>query len=271
MARDPHFDPYGVSIRLAIWVAVLLAVTIMGRAMVAPTASLTASPSTGIGAADVTLTWSSTGAASCVAAGAWSGTKALTGTQVVTGVTATSTFTLTCTEASASAVLTWTPPTKNTDGSTLTNLAAYKVYHAATSAGVATATPVVVTAPASTYTVTGLSAGERYFGIKASNSAGVDSDLSNLASKTIVLAAAVANATVTISTKPEAPTLLTIEPMAKLWLFDKPSLVAGRIALGVPCGEIKGGQWAKVDRDDVRLNFIGKLVRGTVVAKCVPA
>ena len=254
-----------------LFMVALLLLSFSGPLLAAPTVSLTASPSAGVGSADVTLTWSSTGAASCVASGAWSGVKALTGTQVVTGVTATSTFTLTCTEGSASAVLTWTPPTTNTDGSALTNLASYKIYHAGTSAGVAGATPITVAAPATTYTVTGLSAGARHFGIKAVNAAGIESDMSNLASKTIVLASAATNATVTISTKPNAPALLTVDQVARLWLNDKPSLVAGKIALGVECGEVKQGQWAKVDRDDVRLNFWGKLVRGTVVAKCAVA
>ncbi len=230
-----------------------------------PTVSLTASPSTGVGSADVTLTWSSTGATACVASGAWTGTKALTGTQVVAGVTTTSTFTLTCTEGSSSAVLSWTAPTTNTDGSALTNLASYKVYHAATSAGVGTATPIVVTAPATTYTVAGLAAGTRYFGVRAVNAAGVESDMSNVASKAIVLGSAATSATVTISTKPNPPSLLTVEQVVKLYdvTRDKLGMKAGTVPLDTACGEVlrvsKSALWAEVDASDVKLSFWGKV------------
>lgn len=61
-----------------------------------PTVSLAANPATITLGQPSTLTWSSTNATSCTASGAWTGTKAVSGSQSVSP-TATSTYTLTCT------------------------------------------------------------------------------------------------------------------------------------------------------------------------------
>jgi hypothetical protein len=75
-----------------------------------PTVQITASPSSLTAGSSSTLTWSSTHASSCTASGAWSGTKATSGSQSAGALTANSTFTLTCTgtagSASQSAVVT---------------------------------------------------------------------------------------------------------------------------------------------------------------------
>jgi len=47
--------------------------------------------------ANPTLTWSTLGASSCTASGGWSGTKATSGSETITNITNTTTFTLTCT------------------------------------------------------------------------------------------------------------------------------------------------------------------------------
>ena len=47
--------------------------------------------------ANVTLTWSTVGASSCTASGGWSGTKATSGSENISNITQTTTFTLTCT------------------------------------------------------------------------------------------------------------------------------------------------------------------------------
>ena len=76
----------------------------------APTVQLTANPSSLTSGSSSTLTWSSTNVSSCTASGAWSGTKATSGSQSTGVLTANTTFTLTCTgtagSASQSAVVT---------------------------------------------------------------------------------------------------------------------------------------------------------------------
>jgi len=60
--------------------------------------NLTVTPSSSCGpSANVTLTWSTINASSCTASGGWSGTKATSGTETITNVTNTTSFTLTCT------------------------------------------------------------------------------------------------------------------------------------------------------------------------------
>lgn len=63
----------------------------------APTVTLTAGTASVANGGTTTLTWSSTGATSCTASGAWSGNKATSGTETTAALTSSSTFTLTCT------------------------------------------------------------------------------------------------------------------------------------------------------------------------------
>ena len=83
-----------------------------------------------------------------------------------------------------SASLTWTPPTQNTDGSALSNLAGYRVVYGRSS-GSLDQIVQISNASVSTYTVTGLSSGTWYFAVKAYNAAGAESNVSNVGSKNI--------------------------------------------------------------------------------------
>jgi hypothetical protein len=79
----------------------------------APTVSLSVGPSAITSGASSTLTWSSTNATTCTASGAWSGTKAINGSQSTGGLTASAIYTLACTgtggSASQSATVSVTP------------------------------------------------------------------------------------------------------------------------------------------------------------------
>lgn len=83
-----------------------------------------------------------------------------------------------------SATLSWTPPTQNTDGTALTDLAGFKVYHG-TSTGAMTDVVTVPGATASGYTFSQLAAGTHYFTVSAYTSAGTESAQSTIGSKTI--------------------------------------------------------------------------------------
>jgi hypothetical protein len=86
--------------------------------------------------------------------------------------------------ATGSATLSWTPPTTNTDGSPLTNLAGYKIYWG-TSQGNYTSSTTLNNAGLTSYVVTNLTPGTWFFVATATNSAGVESAFSTVASKTI--------------------------------------------------------------------------------------
>lgn len=94
-------------------------------------------------------------------------------------------FALSVTQVSTgSATLSWTPPTQNTDGSQLTNLGGYRIYYG-TNANSLTQTVEISNASVSTYVLSNLSPATWYFAVKSRTAAGVESDLSNVASKTI--------------------------------------------------------------------------------------
>lgn len=81
-----------------------------------PTVSLSANPTSVQTNGSSTLTWSSTNATSCTASGGWSGTKATSGTQSTGALTATTGYTLVCSDgngnsATASATVTVTGTT----------------------------------------------------------------------------------------------------------------------------------------------------------------
>ena len=82
------------------------------------------------------------------------------------------------------ATLSWSAPIENIDGSSVTNLAGYRIYHG-TSPN-ALYSMVQVSNPGITlYVLDSLSSGTHYFAISAYNAVGVESNRSAVASKTI--------------------------------------------------------------------------------------
>jgi hypothetical protein len=88
------------------------------------------------------------------------------------------------TVANGRATLSWTAPTENTDGSTLSNLAGYRIRYG-TSASALTQTIVIDNASVTTYVVENLSPATWYFAVTAVNSQGAESGNSNVANKQI--------------------------------------------------------------------------------------
>ncbi|MFZ2763618.1 MAG: hypothetical protein WAX80_01090, partial [Minisyncoccia bacterium] len=72
-------------------------VTVVPSTYTSPTLTFNASSTSITSGQSSTLTWFSTNTSSCTASGAWSGTKAISGSQIVFP-TATSTYTLVCTK-----------------------------------------------------------------------------------------------------------------------------------------------------------------------------
>ena len=83
-----------------------------------------------------------------------------------------------------SASLSWAAPTTNADGSNLTDLAGFHVYYG-NQANLLNVEVDVNDRNATSYVVGNLAAGTWYFAVAAVNAAGLESDLSNTASKTI--------------------------------------------------------------------------------------
>ena len=94
-------------------------------------------------------------------------------------------FAITVTDvATGSATVSWTPPTQNSDGSALTNLAGYRIAYGRSSTvldrSVSLNNPGLTSA-----VVDNLSTGTWYFAVSAVNNEGGSSSPSNVASKTI--------------------------------------------------------------------------------------
>jgi hypothetical protein len=160
----------------------------------APSVTLTASPSAVALNGTSTLTWSSTGVTSCTASGGWSGTKSTSGTASVGPLSQDTTYNLSCTGPNGNAVamtavtvrtarLSWTAPTQNTDGTSLTNLAGYKVHYG--NASRSYTQTVTISDPATKTWVLSLGPGTWYFAVTAVNSAGEQSAYSGEVSKIV--------------------------------------------------------------------------------------
>lgn len=156
------------------------------------------------------LTWSTSPAATSCSA-AWTTSTAAAGVQILPAVSATSSYGITCTWPGVTkAAITWSAPTTNVDGSAYSNPGGYRVVYG--KSATALDTSVYLQDPAArTWTSPALTAGTWFFGVRAYNAQGLESDLSNVASKTMTAAA---NQTRTLELTirfPNPPTNLTVE------------------------------------------------------------
>jgi hypothetical protein len=87
-------------------------------------------------------------------------------------------------ETVGNATLSWEAPTTTTNGSALTDLAGYRIYYGLDEKDLSE-TVDLATVGMQTYVIDNLASGTWYFAIKAVTSAGVESALSNVVSKTI--------------------------------------------------------------------------------------
>ena len=83
-----------------------------------------------------------------------------------------------------SATLSWTPPTQNTDGSALTNLAGYRIHYGMSSGNLSQSIQVS-SAGITNYVISNLTPATWYFSIKAYTSKNVESDFSAVVNKVI--------------------------------------------------------------------------------------
>lgn len=154
---------------------------------------------TGADANGDTLTYSYTGTLPTgltmnTSTGRISGTPTVGGTyaNIVVRVTDTSgaaaslpAFTIVVASTSGSAVLTWTVPTQNTDGSALSDLTGYKIYYGTSPSNLSGSVSISGGAT-TTATINGLTTGATYyFAIASISSSGGEGNKSNTASKAL--------------------------------------------------------------------------------------
>jgi hypothetical protein len=232
-------------------------------AQTAGVVSLRASSTSAQGSMAPVLTWSTNPTAtSCRASGGWSGDKAVNGTQTLPTINANTSYTLTCTWGSGSSVVSWVAPTANTDGSTLTNLAGFRVYYG-TSSTTLTQTQTLNDVTARSATISGLAPGTWYFAVRTLNTRSEESANSNIASRAVTGATAsnVVSITITNPTPPPPPppptgTLRTTSTAVYDYVLSGSTYIVGRrigtIALGRPCTrDMQIGNYYRVFSEDV--------------------
>jgi hypothetical protein len=86
--------------------------------------------------------------------------------------------------ASGTATLSWIPPAENTDGTSVTSLAGYRIYTGKSQGSMALAR--TITSPGlTTVVLDGLTSGTHYFAVSAFLTSGAESDPSSVGSKSI--------------------------------------------------------------------------------------
>lgn len=170
----------------------------------------TAQTTTGTEVVTPVLTWSTNPAADdCIATGDWVGAKGPSGTETLPDITSSATYNLICTWIGNSATLTWTPPTENTDGSLLTDLASYTIYQGNVPGDRSGPVYAGISASVSSYVVEPLSLGGYCWVATAINSRGIESEFSNEACKIVSEADITQSVGITVNPKPNSPTGLT--------------------------------------------------------------
>ena len=140
--------------------------------------TFTAETTTGVGQVTPVLTWSTSPAAdSCDASGDWSGAKGAQGSETLAPITSSATYNLECSWGDDEVSLTWTPPTTNTDGSSLNDLASYDIYYG--NSAPYENVEIVSDPNASSAVISSLASGNWCFVVTATNQLGVESEFSN--------------------------------------------------------------------------------------------
>jgi hypothetical protein len=109
--------------------------------------------------------------------------SALTDADGKTRWTRSNAFRITTTAQAKSVALSWSAPTQNTDGSPLTDLAAYRIRYG--TAASALSQTQQIAAPATSVTIANLSSGTWYFSVASVNAAGVEGPASSIVSTTV--------------------------------------------------------------------------------------
>jgi len=135
-------------------------------------------------AAFSTTTGRLSGTPSSTSAGSYSGITISVSDGKATSALAPFTINVAAAASTASVVLSWRPPTKNTDGSSLTNLSGYRVYYGKQS-GQYSQTLSLPSASLTSVAIEDLTSGTWYFAVKALATDGDESSYSGQVSKAI--------------------------------------------------------------------------------------
>lgn len=216
----------------------------LANAQTAGNITFTANSTSATGSLTPVLTWSTQPvASSCSASAGWSGNKFASGTETLPAITASTAYTLTCAWNNGAATVTWTRPTTNVDGTSLTNLTGYRILYGNSANNLSQSWAVNDPAATST-TIAALPSGTWYFTVRAVNSAGRESDNSNVVTKTI--SSASTSRTLNITINPTTPPPTNPPPTGQLLTVSTAAydvvMVNGQRTLGRVIGTIAIGR-----------------------------
>lgn len=155
--------------------------------------------------------------------------------------------------------LTWTAPTQRTDGSALV-VAKYNLYRATSAAGLATATPIAITAPATSYTdATAPGGTTQFYAMTALDAAGIESVQTNPVSAVVPVA------------KPNPPSGVTVGAIVAYDVVKQANkyvlLAVGSVPNGVSCDMTQGVNGLNVV-PTAAVTWFGTVRPPVVVAQC---
>jgi hypothetical protein len=250
-----------------------------------PPASFQVMPKEGVSPLHVTVSWNIPGMVGdtpCLAEGypGWAGAKAASSKEEF-DVTANAAFTLTCASLDTRHVLlTWKPPTLNTDGSVLTNLAYYTLHYGNTYVNLtpALSNTVQIDKSAEHYIVENLKPDRWMFGMRSVNAETAQSDLSNIVSYTTTASTTPpvprfsGTEYVTVATQPEPPSGLEVVEAKAYSLQQSPDQLTvtefGYVPVGTECDPKQAAMGLfLVKRDETTPNE-GKQTPPVALAKC---
>ena len=172
----------------------------------------TADVTSGVETVVPVLTWDTIPLADdCTASGDWSGSKGPSGTETLPAISGSATYNIQCDWLDASALLTWTIPTTNTDGTAYTDPKGFKVYYDMTQGGPYVNINDIANPTASTHIVAPLIPGTWFFVVTAYNQNDVESDVSNEAMKILGLTTETESVGITVNPKPASPEDLIVQ------------------------------------------------------------
>ncbi len=176
------------------------------------TIQFTADVTSGVETVVPVLTWSTTPPADdCTASGDWSGSKGPSGTETLPAISGSATYNLQCDWLDSSALLTWTAPTQNTDGTAYTDPKGFKVYYDMTQGGPYANVNDIPNPNATTHIVSPLIPGTWFFVATAYNQNDVESDVSGEVMKILGLTTETESVGITVNPKPASPENLTVQ------------------------------------------------------------
>jgi hypothetical protein len=254
------------------------------HAQTAGIVTLRANQTSATGSLTPVLTWSTNPVAqSCRASGGWSGDKAASGTQTLASINASTNYTLTCSWGAGTATVSWSAPTRNTDGSALTNLGSFVIVYG-TSSNSMTRSQVVSDITARQATIQSLTPGTWYFAARARTTSNVESADSTVGSKNVTGATAAGSVAITITpTTPPPPPPPPPPPTGTKLLVARPEVYdlvryssgtfvgrqVGTIPVGSVCDStrrLSTSNWYRVSRAQVKFT---RTPRSTdVMARC---